>query len=49
MRAETGKDGAMTDRDLEGLEPMLLTAELGGHTALMFETTVERHPAQTPL
>src|SRR6266540_4570680 len=49
VRAEAGKNGAMPDRDLEGLESMLLTAELGGHTALMFETTVERHPAQTPL
>src|SRR5262245_16050629 len=49
MRATTGKDGAETDRDLEGLEPILLTGEIGRHTTLMLEATVERYPAQAPL
>ena len=49
LRAKTGKDGAVTDRDLESLKPIRLAGEIGRHATLMLEATVERHPAQAPL
>jgi len=48
-RVFDGKDGAVTDRDLEGIEPIRLAGEIGRHATLVLEAPVERHPAQAPL